>query len=145
MKIKQTRDTLSDVYIQSLKIRNTVFVKEQQVPLALEIDENEAYSVHFVLFLNDRTPVATLRILPSENGKDALIQRVATLKSYRGKGYAHQLMTFALTFLQQQHFEIAELHAQRQAIPFYQALGFESFGDAFDEAGIQHIAMKRNV
>ena len=28
MKIKQTRDTLSDVYVQSLKIRNTVFVKD---------------------------------------------------------------------------------------------------------------------
>ena len=88
MKIKQTRDTLSDVYVQSLKIRNTVFVKEQQIPLSLEIDKDEAYAVHFVLLLDDtdETAVSTLRVLPSANGEQALIQGVETLKPERGKG-----------------------------------------------------------
>lgn len=147
MKIKHTRDTLSDVYVQSLKIRNTVFVKEQQVPLSLEIDKDEAYAVHFVLLLDDQeeTPVSTLRILPSANGEQALIQRVATLKPYRGQGYARKLMIQVLDFLQAQHFKIVELHAQIQAIPFYEKLGFEPFGDIFLDADIQHIAMKKTV
>lgn len=147
MKIKHTRDTLSDVYVQSLKIRNTVFVKEQQVPLSLEIDKDEAYAVHFVLLLDDQdeTAVSTLCILPSANGEQALIQRVATLKPYRGQGYAQKLMVHVLDFLQSQHFKIVELHAQIQAIPFYEKLGFESFGDIFLDAGIQHVAMKKIV
>lgn len=145
MEIKQTRDTLSDVYVQSLKIRNAVFVKEQQVPLSLEIDKNEAYCVHFVLYLDDGTAVATLRILPSENGKQALIQRVATLQAYRGQGYATQLIVHVLDFLKVQQFEIAELHAQLQAIGFYEKFDFKAFGDEFDDAGIRHIAMKKAV
>ena len=147
MKIKHTRDTLSDVYVQSLKIRNTVFVKEQQVPLSLEIDKDEAYAVHFVLLLDDQeeTPVSTLRILPSANGEQALIQRVATLKHYRGQGYAHELMLHVLDFLQSQQFKLVKLHAQLQAIPFYEKLGFEPFGDTFLDAGIQHVAMKKIV
>ena len=147
MKIKHTRDTLSDVYVQSLKNRNTVFVKEQQVPLSLEIDKDEAYAVHFVLLLDDQeeTPVSTLRILPSANGEQALIQRVATLKPYRGQGYARKLMIQVLDFLHAQHFKIVELHAQIQAIPFYEKLGFEPFGDIFLDADIQHIAMKKTV
>ena len=147
MKIKQTRDTLSDVYVQSLKIRNTVFVKEQQIPLSLEIDKDEAYAVHFVLLLDDtdETAVSTLRVLPSANGEQALIQLVATLKPYRGQGYAHELMLHVLDFLQSQHFKLVELHAQLQAIPFYEKLGFESFGDIFLDAGIQHVAMKKIV
>jgi predicted GNAT family N-acyltransferase len=145
MEIKQTRDTLSDVYIQALKIRNTVFVKEQQVPLSLELDANEAYCLHFVLYLDDGTAVATLRILPSENGKQALFQRVATLKAYRGQGYSSQLIQHVLKFLKDQQFEIAELHAQIQAIGFYEKLGFEAFGNEFLDAGIRHLAMKKIV
>ncbi|GFH41812.1 GNAT family acetyltransferase [Lactococcus hodotermopsidis] len=145
MEIKQTRDTLSSVYVQALKIRNTVFVKEQNVPCSLEIDENEAYCVHFVLFLDDETAVATLRILPSDNGKQALIQRVATLKAYRGEGYASQLIVFVLNFLKAQEFETAELHAQLHAIAFYEKLGFEAFGEEFLDAGIRHIAMKKRL
>src|SRR5574337_458565 len=102
MTIKHTRDNLSPVYQQSLSIRHAVFVKEQQVPLTLEIDQDEAYCIHFVLFDDMDTPVATLRILPDKSGKQALIQRVATLKPYRGKGYAFDLMTEALAFLKTQ-------------------------------------------
>ncbi|MFZ2928071.1 MAG: GNAT family N-acetyltransferase, partial [Lactococcus raffinolactis] len=66
-------------------------------------------------------------------------------KPYRGQGYAHELMLHVLDFLQSQHFKLVELHAQLQAIPFYEKLGFESFGDIFLDAGIQHVAMKKIV
>lgn len=49
MKIKQTRNTLSDTYLDAVRIRQLVFVKGQGVPMSLEIDENEAYCLHFVL------------------------------------------------------------------------------------------------
>ena len=42
MIIKQTRNTLSKTYIDAVKIRHKVFVKEQGVPTTLEIDKNEA-------------------------------------------------------------------------------------------------------
>ena len=145
MTIKHTRDNLSPVYHQSLSIRHAVFVKEQQVPLTLEIDQNEAYCIHFVLYDDADTPVATLRILPDKSDKQALIQRVATLKPYRGKGYAFDLMTEALAFLKAQQIELAELHAQLEAIPFYEKLGFTSFGDEFLDADIKHLAMKKTV
>ena len=37
MQIKQTRDTMSEIYCDALRIRNTVFVKEQGVPFDLEV------------------------------------------------------------------------------------------------------------
>ena len=33
MEIRVTRDTMSDIYFDALRIRNQVFVKEQGVPL----------------------------------------------------------------------------------------------------------------
>jgi len=64
MHVAQTKDTLSDIYLASLNIRNTVFVKEQGVPLSLEVDENEALAIHFVLYDDQNQAVATLRFLP---------------------------------------------------------------------------------
>ncbi len=76
MHIAQTKDTLSDIYLASLKIRNQVFVKEQGVPLALEVDENEALAVHFVLYDDDNEAVATLRFLPISD-HEVKLQRMA--------------------------------------------------------------------
>ena len=50
MMIRHTRDTLSPVYLDALKIRHLVFVEGQGVPLRIEIDENEALCIHFVLY-----------------------------------------------------------------------------------------------
>ena len=51
--IKRTKDTMSQIYLDALFIRHEVFVKEQQVPIALEIDEQEAKAIHFVLYENE--------------------------------------------------------------------------------------------
>lgn len=55
MKIKQTRNTLSDTYLDAVRIRQLVFVKGQGVPMSLEIDENEPYCLHFVLYDEERS------------------------------------------------------------------------------------------
>ena len=55
MIIKHTRDTLSETYLDAVAIRNTVFVKGQGVPHSIEIDANEAYCIHFVLY-DDKDP-----------------------------------------------------------------------------------------
>lgn len=55
MFVAQTKDTLSEIYLDSLKIRNDVFVKEQGVPLSLEIDQDEANAVHLFSTMNKRS------------------------------------------------------------------------------------------
>lgn len=55
MKILITKDTMSDIYLDAVRIRQKVFVQEQGVPAKLEIDEKEAYSVHFVLYTDEKS------------------------------------------------------------------------------------------
>ena len=78
MKVVQTKDTLSDIYLDAVRIRNQVFVKEQGVPITREIDQNEAHCIHFVLYSDQNLPCGTVRLLPLENGKMKL-QRMAIL------------------------------------------------------------------
>jgi predicted GNAT family N-acyltransferase len=64
------------------KIREEVFVKEQNVPFAEEYDEYEQTSVHFLAFYEGK-PCGTARWRFTENG--IKLERFAVLKEFRNK------------------------------------------------------------
>ena len=96
MEIKMTTDLSNQVYLDALSIRYTVFVDEQQVPKALEVDEDEAAAIHFVLYEEDQ-PLATLRLLPLSPSQVKL-QRMAVQQDARQKSLGKQLIL--ILFLQ---------------------------------------------
>ncbi|WEV45374.1 GNAT family N-acetyltransferase [Streptococcaceae bacterium ESL0687] len=144
MEIRQTRDTLSETYLDALRIRNKVFVEEQGVPYSMEVDEEEPLCIHFVLYNDDQEAVATARLLP-KNEKEFVLQRMAVLKEFRGQGFAKTLVEDLLAFSKAEKFKKINLHAQLTAKGFYQTFGFEEFGQIFDEAGIDHINMAMEI
>lgn len=142
MKVVQTKDTLSDIYLDAVRIRNQVFVKEQGVPITREIDQNEAHCIHFVLYSDQNLPCGTVRLLPLENGKMKL-QRMAILADYRHQGLGQILVAEAEAFAKSQGYNTIFLGAQATAENFYKKLGFTAYGEPFEDAGIAHIAMKK--
>ena len=146
MIIKNTRDTMSQVYFDALKIRNTVFVKEQGVPYSLEMasPKDEAMSVHFVFYNDEGKACATVRLLMDEVHENVTLQRMAVLKEERGKGYAAQLLNELLDFSKKHQFHKITLHAQLTARGLYAKFGFTEEGEIFEEAGIKHITMTQS-
>ena len=112
-------------------VRREVFIVEQQVPEALEWDEDDATAIH-LLAVADHEPVGTARVLPSGQ-----IGRMAVRKPWRGRGIGKALLLTAIEHCSRPPF----LHAQVHAIAFYTAAGFLPSGDVFDEAGIPHQRM----
>ena len=147
LKIKNTRDTMSETYHDALKIRQQVFVKEQKISYALEMDSliEETSSIHFVLYDDLEKACATCRLLTQENSCLAILQRMAVLKEERGKGYARLLVNAALTFAKDHEITEIVLHAQLTARGLYEKLGFIPEGQIFEEAGIQHITMRKTI
>ena len=92
MIIKHTRDTLSETYLDAVAIRNTVFVKGQGVPRSIEIDANEAYCIHFVLYDDKGKAAATVRLLPNKDLTQVTLQRMAVLVDYQGQGLGSILL-----------------------------------------------------
>lgn len=144
MKIVDTKDTMSQIYLDAVKIRHQVFVNEQGVPLEIEIDKDEAYAIHFVLYTDENEPAATVRLLPLKNGL-VKVQRMAVLAKYRGLHYGEHVLEAAEDFARKQHFSELVLGGQLTAVPFYQKLGYETYGPEFREAGIQHLHMRKKV
>jgi predicted GNAT family N-acyltransferase len=126
---------------QALAIRLAVFVEEQGVSRALEIDGRDGEARH-LLALQDRVPVGTLRLRRAEDGRLAKIERVAVLPSARGGKVGRTLLEAALELARADGAETATLHAQTTVQAFYARLGFVAFGPEFIEDGIWHVAMR---
>ncbi|AKP68113.1 GNAT family N-acetyltransferase [Companilactobacillus ginsenosidimutans] len=141
-KIKVSNSLNSNVYKDGLEIRTTVFVGEQNVPQELEIadEDNRTYTT---LYVNEQ-PAATARYFPTaDNGLH--IQRVAVLKEFRHKGLASELLDKIAIDAKIQKFDYLVLGAQDQANGFYQSLGYKVIGDQYEEAGILHHDMRKDL
>ena len=122
----------SDALIQ---LRTRVFVEEQNVSAAVEMDGRDADCQH-VKAIIDGVIIGTGRLLP--NG---FIGRMCVLKEYRNR----KIGTMMLENLVQQasdsgHHQVL-LNAQSYIIPFYQKYGFRIDSDEFIEADISHRRM----
>ena len=116
-------------------VRRRVFVEEQEIPEKDEWDGEDAGSIHVLARLN-RDPVGTGRLNPA--GK---IGRIAVYAGLRGRGVGTQILLRLLEEARRQGIREPYLHAQVQAVPFYEKFGFSREGDEFDEAGIPHVRM----
>lgn len=128
--------TVSDDFDACYAIRRAVFVDEQNVPEAMELDELDAGAVHLLARSDDGRPVGTARLLI--DGDHAKIGRVAVLRAARGTGAGAALMRAALDELRARGVRHVGLGAQTHAIGFYERLGFAAEGPVYDDAGIPH-------
>jgi predicted GNAT family N-acyltransferase len=126
-------------YQEALAIRKEVFIIEQRVPADLEIDEFEETAEHFLIFIDEEgASTGRLRI------KDSYMkfERIATRKKFRGFGSGTRLMDEMLHHARALYPELQPyMHAQQDAVSFYERLGWKSEGEIFYEAGIPHQAM----
>lgn len=120
-------------------IRETVFVKEQNVPKELELDGLDTECDHVLVKCRSEF-VATGRMQ-----KDGHIGRVAVLKNFRGKGLGKEIILSLIEVAKSKGLGKVYLGAQLTAKKFYQKLGFKQYGEIFLDAGIKHIMMDLRI
>lgn len=117
-------------------IRMEVFVREQNVPADLEMDDRDAACLHGVAYDAAGKALGTGRLLP-----DGHIGRMAVLRSARGAGVGGAILKGLMEKARERGDARVVLSAQTHAAEFYLAHGFAMAGDVFHEAGIPHIEM----
>ena len=129
-------------------LRIEVFVKEQNVPMELELDEkdNSENTVHIGFFDNNKL-IGVARLIDLD--KDVIhIGRVVIDKEYRGQGIGRELIIECENIAQQilKRKIIIELSAQIQAENFYKSLGYNRVNDIiYLDAGIEHVDMMKEI
>jgi predicted GNAT family N-acyltransferase len=122
-------------------VRATVFIAEQQVPADLEFDDRDPLCRH-VLALEGAAPVGTGRLDVDYGGK---VGRVAVLAGRRRSGVGTAVMQRLHEIAREHALPKLWCHAQLTAVPFYERLGYRRIGPVFDEAGIDHVRMEREL
>ena len=117
-------------------LRRRVFIEEQGVSEADEVDDLDGEAIHLLATVAGR-PVGTARLLiEGDTGK---IGRVCVLAEARGEGIGAALIRAAVADLAAMpEVSRAKLGAQVHALGFYERLGFVAVGPVYLDAGIEH-------
>lgn len=125
-------------------LRTEVFVDEQKVPAEMEWDKDDDTALHCVAVNRMGMPLATGRLLQHAPGV-ARIGRMAVKKQMRGSVLGRRVLHALMDAAQARGDTQVVLHAQCSAEGFYKRSGFAPHGEVFEEAGISHIEMVRNL
>jgi predicted GNAT family N-acyltransferase len=128
-------------------IRRRVFIEEQHVPEEIEMDEDDAHAFHALAIL-DGTPVGCGRFVAhghEVNPGEVKIGRMAVLPDLRTHGIGREILVFLMRIARERGYRRAILHAQLTAEGFYLKNGYTPIGEVFEEAGIAHRAMEREL
>jgi predicted GNAT family N-acyltransferase/uncharacterized SAM-binding protein YcdF (DUF218 family) len=122
-----------------LALRRRVFQEEGGVPRGVEVDGRDEQAMHWIGIVGGHV-VATARAREVGDG-NVKIERVAVDKAHRGKALGARLMREVHRDLHARGVCRAKLHAQVTVEGFYEALGYETHGEVFLEAAIEHVEM----
>lgn len=126
--------------------RCEVFILEQKIVCEEELDGLDDKCIHIFLQEDERV-AAYCRIVPKGIGYENIsIGRVLVLKEFRRRGIAQEMLEIAIDYIQR-NFEDNKivLSAQVYAKALYESVGFIGEKDIYQEAGIPHMKMYKNI
>ncbi|MEI7692494.1 MAG: GNAT family N-acetyltransferase, partial [Actinomycetes bacterium] len=126
----------------AMALRTVVFVEEQLVPLAEEIDGLDDQATHLVALDGDEV-VATCRLLA--DGTTIKLGRMVVAKERRREGIASKMLRVADQQSKLLGGEQISLAAQTYAVALYEQDGYVAYGEPFPDAGIEHIWMSKQL
>ena len=128
---------------EAVAIRRRVFIGEQGVPEADELDGHDAERSHFLARDEHGRAVGCACLRPY--GAQHKVERVAVLPELRGSGLGRALMDAVEAQARAMGTRDLVLHAQAAVVEFYEKLGWASSGPRFFEAGIEHQRMGKRL
>jgi len=127
----------SDKQSELTSVRRAVFIEGQNVPESIELDGKDSDCCHVLACDRDGKPIGAARM-----DKDGKIGRMAVLRGYRRRGVGRNMLQAIMDCGRSSGITDFHLSAQIGAVEFYRKMGFEPYGEEFEEAGIKHVNME---
>ncbi|MBM7698510.1 putative GNAT family N-acyltransferase [Kurthia huakuii] len=142
VKIAQSEQEKQDAFF----VRKEVFVKEQGLPLPLEVDDLDKIATHIVAYYKQQ-PIAASRIIVNDKSDSVKVERLSVLPKFRRKQIGIQMMQTIEAFIRKNfpNVSVIKIHAQIHAIPFYEKQGFSVTSPEFMDNYIPHRAIEKHI
>ncbi len=84
-------------------------------------------------------------MLVEENARVIRLRQMAVLNNLQGKGVGSAILNFAENIARDRGYKILSMHARKNAIGFYEKMGYKVSGDEFTEVTIPHYLMEKSL
>ena len=142
MTVRRPRD--EQELAAALALRIEVFCGEQGVTFDGDRDGLDDEAVHLVAIDDGGEVIGTCRLL-IEPGGTARFGRLCVVASARGTGVGAALLDAAEREARAADARRIGMHAQTGALSLYRRAGFRPYGEPFDEEGIEHVGMEKDL
>jgi GNAT superfamily N-acetyltransferase len=133
----------SKEYHQMVDLRNNILRKPLGLSFAPEELEREKEDILIGCFEEDKIEGCCL--LTKEGNKEVRLRQMAVSPVLQGKGIGRVLMNFAENIARDRGYRKISMHARKNAVGFYEKLGYKTVGDEFFEVTIPHYIMEKSL
>lgn len=126
-------------------VRTAVFMDEQGFENEFEDLDDKDSTIHVTMYVDDEL-VGCARTFPDEQHAGRFIfGRLAVLPAHRKRGYGAALLEESERAACEEGAREIHLHAQCYITPFYEAHGYEQYGEVELDEHVEHIWMKKTL
>ncbi|MDB5206593.1 MAG: family N-acetyltransferase [Flavisolibacter sp.] len=133
----------SDDYDKVLKLREEVLRKPLGLHFSDEELQKEKANIHMGAYEDDR--MLGCCMLVQEDEETVRLRQMAVVNDVQGKGIGRALMQFAETLARDRGYNKITMHARKNAVGFYEKLGYKKRGEEFMEVTIPHYVMEKEL
>lgn len=142
VEVRRVRD--AEELAAALQLREDVFAGEQRVAVAADRDGRDEEAMQLVAVDDAGAVLGTCRLL-IEPGGTARFGRLCVRRDARRRGIAGALLAEAERESRAGGAVRIGMHAQTGALALYEQAGFIPYGERFDEEGLEHVGMEKQL
>lgn len=133
----------SDLYRQSLRLREAILRAPLGITLADEELADDALRRHFCAIMEDRV-VGSVSLKPLDR-ETLQLRQMAVAEDRRGTRIGAQLLAWAEDWARSEGYRLIVLNARIVAEGFYARYGYLTEGEPFEENTVPHIRMTKRL
>ena len=130
-------------YQQMVKLRDDILRKP--LGLTFEADELENEKNNLLIGAFEDDDMLGCCMLFEENSGVVKLRQMAVLNALQGKGIGRALMQFAENLARDHGYKVLTMHARKNAVGFYEKMGYRVKGEEFQEVSIPHYEMEKEL
>ncbi len=133
----------TDDYKDILKLREEVLRKPLGLHFSEEELQKEKNNMHMGAYEDERMLGCCMLVEEGEN--TVRLRQMAVVNDVQGKGIGRALMQFAENLARDRGYKRITMHARKNAIGFYEKMGYKKIGEEFEEITIAHFVMEKEL
>jgi predicted GNAT family N-acyltransferase len=131
-------------YDEAIQLRTEVLRRPLGLEFQVEELAQEYDQIHLAAFDPTGRMVAYLNLTPFD-AQTVKVRQVAVSPALQGSGIGRSLSTYAEAHAKHLGYAAIVLHARDTARIFYEKMGYEVFGEPFEEVTIPHVKMRKDL